>query len=185
MPEDQSNHGIVTGGIHMLALLLLHNYSKFCCTAYVLLECAYCAYYIFVRLPFAMSFRVLQVSAGRAAFSVRRGSTLAGRFDVAIIGGGHNGLVAVSFAVCPCQASPLWHVASRAAGSVFAEGGEEGSGTGEETHPWRSSRDGGNHPRLVGLVTCARAEIRSVVCSARPSDVYIRTHTLFVTCDIP
>ena len=135
-----------------------------------------------------MSFRVLQASASsRAAFSLRRGSTLAGRFDVAIIGGGHNGLVAVSSAVCPCHASPLWHVASRAAGSVFAESGKEGGGTGEETHPWRSSRDGGNYPGLVGPLTCARAEIRNVVCFALHgllTFVATRTHTLSVTCCI-
>lgn len=44
--------------------------------------------------------RLLLAGTSRAAVPVRRGSTLAGRFDVAIIGGGHNGLVAVSSAVC-------------------------------------------------------------------------------------
>ena len=44
----------------------------------------------------AAMFRVSRVGASRAAVSVRHRSALARRFDIAIVGGGHNGLVAVS-----------------------------------------------------------------------------------------
>lgn len=97
---------------------------------------------------------VLLASTSRGALPVRRGSALARRFDVAIIGGGHNGLVAVSSAVCArvrsCEScSSLHTLLLLYIGCVFAEGGEKGCGTGEETSPWRSGRDGRSHPRLV------------------------------------
>lgn len=42
-----------------------------------------------------------------------------------------------------------------AAGCLFAEGGEEGGGAGEETPPRRSSRDGRDHSGSVAPCNCA------------------------------